>query len=74
MGNILETLKVCLEPKDGNPKNRPNCQQILKDINEFSVDKNNLKQNIDNLEEFRIVLDKQGNNFLKNFFNFIIDN
>ena len=65
-------MKDCLQPKEENADNRPNCCELLQKINEFSVDKSLLtKDNI--LEEFQTVLDKQKNGFLKTFFNFKIN-
>ena len=66
---LLETLKDCLQPKDQKPDNRPDCQQLLQKISEFSVDKNLLTESKSNYEEFQKVLEKQKNGFLKKNFN-----
>ena len=33
---LLETLKNCLQPKDQNPNNRPNCDELLANIEEIT--------------------------------------
>ena len=65
---LLETLKDCLQPKDGKPDNRPNCCELLQKINEFSVDKSILTEGNKTYEEFQTLLEKQTNGFLKRFF------
>ena len=68
---LLETLNDCLQPKDGNPDNRPDCCELLKKINEFSVDKSLLIED-NTYAEFQTVLEKQ-NVFLKIFFDYKIN-
>ena len=70
---LLETLKDCLQPKDGKPDNRPNCEQLLQKINEFSVDKSLLTKD-NTLEEFKTVVKNQLNCFLQKFFEYKINN
>src|ERR1700761_5618618 len=66
----METLKGCLQPKDQKPENRPNCEQFLHKINEFSVDKSLLTEDKNNYEDFISFLGEQENSFLKKFFEF----
>ena len=70
---LLETLKDCLQPKDENPDNRPDCCELLKKINEFSVDKSLLTEDNIIYEEFQTVLENQKRRFLKMFFNYKIN-
>ena len=70
---LLETLKDCLQPNEQNPDNRPDCCQLLVRINEFSVDKTILTEDKHTLEEFQTVLAKQKSIFLKNIFDFKIN-
>ena len=69
----METLKDCLQPKEENPDNRPNCEQLLQKINEFSVDKSLLTKD-NTLEEFKTVVKNQLNCFLKMFFEYKFNN
>ena len=66
---LLETLKDCLQPKDKNPDNRPDCSQLLERINELTIDKTILTEN-NNILEFKRVLEKQEQQFLLRFFNY----
>ena len=66
----METLKDCLQPKDKNPDNRPDCSQLLERINELSVDKTIFIEDKKTLEDFQTFLAEQETNFLNTFFNF----
>ena len=67
---LLETLKDCLQPKDKNPENRPDCSQLLDRINQLTVDKTVLMEDKNGLESFESVLAEQELSFLKMFFNY----
>ena len=71
---LLETLRDCLQPKDKNFDNRPDCEEFLQKINEFSVDKSILTEGNNNYEEFQTVLENQTKGFLKRFFDYKINN
>ena len=70
---LLETLKDCLQPKDQKPDNRPDCQQLLQKINEFSVDKNIMTKNRETYGKFLSILGIQSNGFLRMFFDYKIN-
>ena len=63
---LLEALKDSLKPKDENLNNRPDCEELLKRINEFSL-KNCFVSNQENIiiSEF-IKFIQNADNFGKN--------
>ena len=65
---LLETLKDCLQPKDGEPDNRPDCEQLLQKINEFSINKCVLTEDKTIYKDFIVFLGELNNCFLKKFF------
>ena len=48
------------------PDNRPDCQQLLHKINEFSIEISLVIKDTSIYEEIKIVLEKENNYFLKN--------
>ena len=65
MAKLLKTLKDCFQPKDQKPDNRPDCKQLLQKINEFSIEISLVIRDTSIYENFKIILEKENNHFLK---------
>ena len=62
---LVETLKMCLQPKEGNPNNRPSSDELLKSIDKINVDANFMEEDKKTYEEFEDTL--ENHKFIKMF-------
>ena len=68
---LLDLLSICLHSEDYH--SRPDSNQILEKINEFSLQKSFIL-NQENFSDFNLILEEPDNNLLKIFFNYKINN